>query len=97
MKQRVIQLPAIVELETQPIHLGISSYDYDYDGIATDIQNAVNDVLPEGIHVVPSIPEAIIEPGVTLPDGFTTDGYWKELMSTIDVWGIVHKHEYDHE
>ena len=97
MKQRVIQLPAIVELETQPIHFGISSYDYDYDGIATDIYDAVNDALPEGIHVVTSIPEAIIEPGVELPDDFTTDGYWKELMFTIDVWGIVQKHEYDHE
>ena len=97
MKQRVIQLPAIVERETQPIHFGISSYDYDYDEISYAIQKAVNATLPEGIHIETWIPEAIIDPGVELPDEFFTETYWKDLMSGIDVWGIVQEHKYDHE
>lgn len=95
--KRVVKLPAIVELETQPIHFGISSYDYDYDEISNAIQDAVNEALPEGIHVVTFVPEAIIDPGVELPEDFFTNGYWKELMSTIDMWEIVEQYGYGHE
>ena len=92
MKHRVIQLPSIVQYGTNFESFEISSEEYDLDGINEDIQDAVNDAMPEGIYIETWIPEAIIDHGVELPEGFLTTSYWRDLLSGIDMWAIVQEH-----
>lgn len=92
MKQRVVQLPAVVQYETNLESHEISSEEYDLDGINADIQDAVNDAMPEGIHIETWIPEAIVDHGVELPDDFFERQYWRDIMDDIDIMGIAEQH-----
>ena len=76
-------------LDVPPAYFGEFADDYDHDAIRSDYQDAINELLPEGVHL--ALNGAVIAELDVADEARAID--WNEIARLIDFDAIIQRHD----